>query len=225
MLSSTASSGESGSDTDPQTETSIDPPETDDAPEDVFRALGQSRRRLAAYFLLQTDAETDVREPARHVAAWENDEPVVDVTPEERRRVYTSLQQNHLPKLDDYGFIEYDEDRHPIESADDVETLASYMETVPGTKVPWCLFYLALGIFGAVTAALLGTGVLRVEGWMLAMVLAGLIDHASAALMQRSQVVWYARRSPRGNYRDVTIGGHRSAPTVHRLVRRTRGGT
>lgn len=50
---------------------SIDLSETEDAPEDVFRALGQSCWWLAAYFLLRngTAAGTNAGELARHVAA------------------------------------------------------------------------------------------------------------------------------------------------------------
>lgn len=153
----------------------LGPPEVQGAPEGVFRTLGQSRRRLATYFLLQRDIDTDVREMARHVAAWENDKPVEAVTPEERRRVYTSLQQNHLPKMDEYGFIEYDADRHAIESADGVDTLADYMDTIPGTDVPWCLYYIAIGAAGTFLAALAGTGTLAFGGGTLTVLLSGLV--------------------------------------------------
>lgn len=138
MVSLRKPSESSTSDRDRPAESSIEPPEVAEAPEVAYRALSQSRRRLTAYFLLQNDTEMNVPELALHVAAWENDEPIADVTPEERRRVYTSLQQNHLPKMDEFGFIEYDADRHTIESADDVDELASYLETSPGPSHGVC---------------------------------------------------------------------------------------
>lgn len=48
---------------------------------------------------------TDV---AKHVAAYERNQSPSTVTKQEYQSVQTDLQHNHLPRLADYGLIEYD---------------------------------------------------------------------------------------------------------------------
>lgn len=76
-------------------------------PTRVFRALATQRRRYVLYYLRDHErAETD--DLATQLAAWERDVPVAEVSTEEANRVRTSLVHSHLPKLDDYGFVDYD---------------------------------------------------------------------------------------------------------------------
>ncbi|MFB6358651.1 MAG: hypothetical protein ABEJ96_06540, partial [Thiohalorhabdaceae bacterium] len=48
---------------------------------------------------------------AEHIASIENDKPEVALSSTERKRVYVALYQCHLPKMDDIGVIDFDEDR------------------------------------------------------------------------------------------------------------------
>ena len=66
--------------------------------------------------------------------------------------MYNSLQQTHLPELDDAGLIEYE--RGTAELTDRADELDVYLEVVPEREVPWSIYYLALwGVCLALVAA------------------------------------------------------------------------
>jgi DNA-binding transcriptional ArsR family regulator len=73
----------------------------------VFAALAHQRRRYALYYLRDNEqVQTD--ELACQIAAWERAVPVDEVSTEATEHVYTELVHTHLPKLEDYGFVDYD---------------------------------------------------------------------------------------------------------------------
>lgn len=74
----------------------------------VFGALSHQRRRYTLYYLREND-EAEVDELASQVAAWERDVPVVDVPAEASEEVRSELVHSHLPKLEEYGLVEYDQ--------------------------------------------------------------------------------------------------------------------
>jgi len=78
---------------------------------------------------------------AEHVAAWELEKDVAAITSTERRRVYTSLQQTHLDKLEEAEIIECD--RKTIKPTERLEDLEFYLEVVPEDEIPWAQYYLA----------------------------------------------------------------------------------
>jgi hypothetical protein len=114
----------------------------------TFETLSNSRRREALRYLRthKDDVPTLIRDLAEHIAAWENDIPPVEVTYKQRKRVYTSLYQSHLPRLHQYGFIEYDADRGTIELTPQAEELDIYLEVVPDGYLPWSDVYLGTSI-------------------------------------------------------------------------------
>ena len=89
--------------------TSEEPTDRSGSPteQEVFDILSNRRRRYALYALLNDDTTT-IGSLAERIAAWENDCPVDEVTSTERKRVYTALQQSHLPKLERTGLISFD---------------------------------------------------------------------------------------------------------------------
>lgn len=95
--------------------------------DDAFEVLSNRRRRYVVHHLLQCDETVDLRSLSRQVAAWENRKPLEEVSAEERRRVYNSLQQFHLPKLRDVGVVFYDSDRGTINSTMRTEDLKTYL--------------------------------------------------------------------------------------------------
>ena len=84
--------------------------------DDLFHLLQNSRRRAALrYFAASPDREAfDMRTLAEEIAAWENGIPVQQLSSDQRQRVYIALYQSHLPKLDDYGVIDYNQSRGVI---------------------------------------------------------------------------------------------------------------
>lgn len=81
--------------------------------DDLFHLLQNGRRRaVLRYFAAHPDQEEfNMRTVAEAIAAWENETTVEQLGSDQRQRVYIALYQSHLPKLDDYGVIEYNQSR------------------------------------------------------------------------------------------------------------------
>ena len=124
---------------------------------DAFQLLSNRRRRYAVWACRQFDPPIDIGDLAEQIAAWEEETTVDAITAEQRRRVYTSLQQTHLPKLDEAGAIEYE--RGTVEPREGVEDLEFYLETVPGDDIPWAGYYLGLAGVAAVVSATVWAGI------------------------------------------------------------------
>ena len=121
--------------------------------DELFEILSNKRRRFTVYAVAGTE-EIELGTLARRVAAWENRKPVEQVDSEERRRVYTALQQSHLPKLADADLIEYDDRAGVIQARPEIEEYNVYVEIVSGREIPWNQYYLGLsGVIIALTAA------------------------------------------------------------------------
>lgn len=117
--------------------------------DDVFTILSNQRRRYALYYVDHVEGTT-ISDLAEQIAAWEYGIGVSKVTSTQRKRVYNSLQQTHLPKLDDADFVEYDSRGGTVEPTPHADTLSVYLELVHGRKVPWSQYYLGLAIMGVV---------------------------------------------------------------------------
>ncbi|WP_158237441.1 DUF7344 domain-containing protein [Halegenticoccus soli] len=87
----------------------------------IFQLLGNERRRLVVDYLLQNGDATR-RELAEHVAEAEGAE-------NERayKSVYVSLHQTHLPKLEVYGVVRFDEGAGALVPGANAWKLAPYL--------------------------------------------------------------------------------------------------
>lgn len=110
----------------------------------VFTTLSNPRRRYVLQYLQENGGSVELREVTEHLAARENDKTVPEITSQERRRVYTALQQVHLPRMDDDGIVEFDSDRGTVRMTDRAEELRVYLEVVDGSEIPWSEYYLGL---------------------------------------------------------------------------------
>mgnify|MGYP000371510268 CR=1 FL=1 len=111
--------------------------------QEVFDILSNRRRRYALYALLNDESAT-IGSLAEQIAAWENDCTIEDVTPTERKRVYTALQQSHLPKLERVGLINFDTETGRVSLTDTVGEMDIYLEVVGDEQLSWDQFYLGL---------------------------------------------------------------------------------
>jgi DNA-binding transcriptional ArsR family regulator len=112
----------------------------------IFSMLSNQRRRYVLYYLHREPGPVSLSDLAERIAAWENDIDVANLEYKQRKRVYTSLHQTHLPKLDDAGIVAYDRDEGTITLADRAHDLDVYLELVGEHDVPWCDFYLGLSV-------------------------------------------------------------------------------
>lgn len=140
--------------------------ETGGAPDqdELFEVLSNRRRRFTIHALEQRDEPSDLGDLAERVAAWEYDVDVDEVGHAERKRVYTALQQSHLPKMEEAGVVEFDKREGVVAPTPALEDADVYLEVVQGNEIPWSEYYLGLS---AVSAALLAA--VWVHAWPFAL--------------------------------------------------------
>lgn len=85
-------------------------------PDDIYHILQTSRRRHVLRHLRRAGEPMTLRDLAERIAAREHETTVENLTSDQRQRVYISLYQSHLPKLDTRGIVDYDKDRGIVES-------------------------------------------------------------------------------------------------------------
>lgn len=127
-------------------------------PDDIFEILSNHRRRMVLYYLRRTGGTADVTELAGEIASMENDVPVDELTSQQRKRVYVSLYQTHLPKMTQMNAIEYDKDAGTVKLTDQTNNIDRYLTGGEQATYPWRFHYLALGIVGAVLLSLSAVG-------------------------------------------------------------------
>lgn len=139
-----------------------DPAPTELTQDIVFSVLSNERRRQVLRHLHERPGGSDIRELSQQLAAWENDVSPEAVTYKQRKRVYTSLHQTHLPALAEAGVVEYDRDRGTVNLTEQADVLDDYLAT--GTdeaaSIPWHTVYLALATVGTIVTLLAAFGVL-----------------------------------------------------------------
>lgn len=111
----------------------------------IFDVLRNQRRRFVLQYLKYADGPVELGELATQVAAWEYETTTEAVSSAQRKRVYTTLQQTHLEKMDAVGIVAYDADAGLIRATDQTDDLNVYLEIVPGREFAWREYYLALG--------------------------------------------------------------------------------
>ena len=92
----------------------------------VFGILQNSRRRKVLRYLDMNGGRATLSDLAEYVVKEENDLEEGMWTSKQRKRVYISLYQSHLPKMRDAGFITYDE-RKIVERCESARVLEPFL--------------------------------------------------------------------------------------------------
>lgn len=89
-------------------ETTVDEKDSGDtlSRDETFYVLRNRRQRYAIHYLKQHDGAVTIGELADQVTALEHGIRPEEITAQQRKRIYNSLQQTHLPKLARTGFVE-----------------------------------------------------------------------------------------------------------------------
>lgn len=124
----------------------------------VFELLSSPRRRYILYYLRQSSEPVELTTLAEQVAAWENETDVENITEQERKRVYVSLYQTHVPRLDEAGVIEYDKDSGMVSLASQAREIDNYLDSTEDS-ISWQWGYLVLAL---ASAAILGLTIAQV---------------------------------------------------------------
>jgi hypothetical protein len=129
---------------------------------DAHDILRNDRRRAVIEQLRQTVGESDLRTLAEAIAENETGEspPPRNI----RESVYNSLHQTHLPKLDQLGIVDYDQNRKTVALQRDAREVDPYMDVYLNEvySITWAEYYRTVAVVGFVTvlAAELGVPVL-----------------------------------------------------------------
>lgn len=136
---------------------SVEKPLTND---EIFHLLSNSRRRYLLYYLERRGGSAELRDLARLIAADENETTSADVSSDAIRRVYISLYQLHVPNLEEYGIIEYDEETTIVSMTDRVDEMFDLFAT---EEDRWPLYYVAIALGGALVLGSITLDVLSVS--------------------------------------------------------------
>lgn len=131
-------------------------PEHEIAHDAIFDVLSSPRRRYVLYYL-RRHGPTDILDLTAEVAAWEYGCDVDDLTSQQRKRVYVSLYQTHVPKMDGLGIVDYDQDSGMIQLTDRADEIGRYLTTRPADHSSWQRAYLLMAALGVVLFTLVVT--------------------------------------------------------------------
>jgi len=141
-----------GSDLYNGAESNGEAPSTDE----LYDIFANRRRRYALHYLQQVDGRADFGEMAEQIAAWECEKHRQEITSNERKYVYSALQQRHLPKMDDVGLVEFDKREGSVEPTDVLDEVDVYAEVVGEGNVPWGVYFVGLAAVQSVLLAFVG---------------------------------------------------------------------
>ena len=125
---------------------------------EIFDVLQNQRRRYVLQYLKRFDGPVRLSELATQIAAWEYHTPVEQVSKDQKKRVYTTLQQTHLERMEEAGIVEYDTGENVVTRTPYTDELTIYLEIIPGSEFPWREFYLSLGSISCAVVVALWTG-------------------------------------------------------------------
>lgn len=160
----------------------------------IFDILSNSRRRFILSRLQERDEPIELMDLANQLAAWENDTTVEELTDKQSKRVYVSVYQTHVPKLESTGLITHDADTGLIELSNNARQIGRYMpdEQEPDT-IPWYRYYVGLATVSAAFLLLVLADAPVVE--QLSMPAAGLVVVTAFAILSIVNFVWDRRRN------------------------------
>jgi hypothetical protein len=96
----------------------------------IFTVLKNRRRREALQYLRHAEGPVSLGDLAEYIAAKENDVETDQLTSAQRKRVYTTLYQCHLPMMDDADVVEYDQNRGSVELLDAASELFEHIDNL-----------------------------------------------------------------------------------------------
>lgn len=117
-------------------------------PDDVFSILVNRRRRDVLRHLKRHDGVLSHGELAEFIAAEENGKTVAELTSKERKRVYVSLYQCHLPMMAETGVIKFERTGGTVELLPPAAQVERYLDGPPAEETPWWSYYLGIALGG-----------------------------------------------------------------------------
>jgi hypothetical protein len=169
--------------------------------DDCFDLLSNHRRRYTLHYIQQNGEEATIGELSDQIAAWENETEVDEVSYDQRKRVYTSLQQVHLPRMEETDIINFDDREGTIEVGETAENLDIYLEIVQGRDIPWSQYYFGLTLINIVFLGAAGMGIgpfaaISAFTWALFILTTFLVSSLSHLYITRTQMQLGSNEEP-----------------------------
>jgi hypothetical protein len=115
----------------PAVEADTDADERPVSLDQIYGTLSNHRRRRVLWKLMETE-RVELGDLAEQIAARELEKPRGQLTTQERKRLYVSLYQAHLPKLADVDAITYDKRQGLIKPGPAFDIFTGYLPDEPG---------------------------------------------------------------------------------------------
>ncbi|AGB39097.1 DUF7344 domain-containing protein [Natronococcus occultus] len=146
---------------------------------EVFHILGNDRRRSIVQLLAAESGQIDVSDVATEIASTESDSS--SVPNNLYKSVYVSLQQTHLPQLQEDAVIEYDSESKTIRPGPNFEDVLGYVDGEMNDRSSTLRLHLGVCLAGLLLIAAAGfDGVAPVLDPVLTSVLVLLVVAASS---------------------------------------------
>lgn len=118
-----------------------------DLPEtEIFEILSNERRRFILSYLERQDGVATLEELSNALGAREYDVPPEELNNTQYRRLYVSIYQTHIPRLEDAGVLEYDSDSGRVTLTDCAPQAIRYLSVSTEQTISWESLYLALAV-------------------------------------------------------------------------------
>ncbi len=122
----------------------------------MFDLLGNSRRRRVLRHLLD-EREITLTNLSARIAAWENDTAVTDLSSRQRKQVYSSLYQTHIPRLSDHGLVTYDAENRVVKLTGNREYVRRFLDVEEPQRGrfshQWSRYFLWTAVIGSAVIA------------------------------------------------------------------------
>lgn len=122
--------------------------------DDAFDILSSDRRRFVIQRLHEASGPVELNDLAMSLAAEENGVPTDELTAKERKRMYVSLYQTHVPKLAEADAVTYDQEAGTVSPTPRTSDLVAYLHDSSERRT-WALVYGAFGVVGVFVYLLL----------------------------------------------------------------------
>lgn len=120
--------------------------------DEVFDLLSSPRRRYVINYLRRAGEPIQLTELAAEVSSWENETAVHELSDKQQKRVYVSLYQTHIPKLEEFGIVDYNPDEGTVSATDRIDDVGRYLPDEEA-KTRWDIYYLVLAVASALIYA------------------------------------------------------------------------
>lgn len=127
----------------------------------LFSLFSNRRRRFVLDIISKSGGTAKIGEIADKIVDWET-KADFDSLSSSRKNVYTSLQQNHLPKMEEAGVIQYNKEIGTVELTENAKEYSIYLEVVRSRDIPWSQYYFTLSTLSMLLVFLVSIDVISV---------------------------------------------------------------